>query len=100
MNDSVNDTPKYHLTRLMQALKAGNIGHARGSLLDLLDIKYSGNHARALAPYKAALVKYVLLCVKEQNDYLAKALAWQLGQLGVKWPELEVIQKHLNSFQV
>jgi hypothetical protein len=99
MNDSVNDNPKYHLTRLMQALKANNISHARGALLDLLDIKYNGNHARALAPYKAPLIKFLLVCVKEQNGYLAKALVWQLGQLGVKWPELDVISNSLKYFR-
>lgn len=89
--------PKYQFKWLLQCLNDNNMGAIRVTLLELLDIGYEGNHAKELEPFKETLVRMLLKYFKDDNYYLTDALAWQLIQLGVKWPELKTIRNGVVS---
>ena len=89
--------PEYQLDQLQRALRTDNMGAVRIALIELLDIGYMGNHADDIDPYKHIIVKTLLTYVKNENYHVADAVAFQLGELGVVWPELTIIRKSIAS---
>lgn len=89
--------PKYQFKWLLQCLNYNNMGAVRVTLLELLDIGYSGNHAKELEPYKNQLIRMLLEFFKNEAYHLTDALTWQLSELGVNWPELNTIRNGVAS---
>ncbi len=85
--------PKYQFKWLLQCLNDNNMSAVRATLLELLDIGYSGNHAKELEPYKTQLIRMLLEFFKNESYHLTDALAWQLSELGVTWLELTTIRR-------
>lgn len=96
--NNFNDIPaKVQIHSLMRGLEDDDMTNVRLALIELLDMKYSGDHATDIEPYKHSLVKMILTYFKAGIYHLANAFMWQLNELGVKWPELEVIRKSIES---
>lgn len=91
--------PKYHLKHLKDFLDDNNMGGVRVSLLELLDIGYRGNHAELLDPHKSQIIHMILTYFKREAFYLADALAWQVSELGVAWPEIDTIRNSIQQIK-
>jgi hypothetical protein len=85
------------LDLLWHSLETDNIDKTRKALVELAKIRYSGNYAAALAPYKIPLIKYLIRCLKSENFILTKTLSWQLRDLGATWRELDLIDDGVIS---
>lgn len=91
--------PRYHLKLLVDFLNNDNMGGVRVALLELLDIAYQGNHAEIIDPYKPQILRMILTYINREAYNLADALSWQIGELGVTWPELETIRSSIQRIK-
>jgi len=91
--------PKNHLKYLKEFLDDDNMGGVRVALLELLDIGYRGNHAELLDPHKTQIIRMILTYFKREAFYLADALAWQVSELGVAWPEIDTIRNSIQQIK-
>jgi hypothetical protein len=84
---------------LIHCLADDNMDAAQHTLMELIDIGYAGDHAAELTPYKRKLVNRILTHLKTSNFFLALAMIWQLGEMGVNWPELTLVRDSVKSIR-
>ena len=88
---TMNYDSNYYLEELTNGLDTDDMTTVRVALVELLRMGYKGNHAEDFNPYKHKIIKMLLEYLKAEMFTHTKAFIWQLNQLGIIWPDLDII---------